>query len=571
MDPVTLEVLSNAMLSSAAEMKAVVQRSSYSSLWSEAGDLSCGVLTPWGEIVAQGPGDIPVHLACMPLSLRGCLEHIGVDELEPGDLLLQNDPYRGNNHLPDLFMAMPVFWEGELLAFCAVRGHHADIGGMGPGSYSAMTSDIHAEGIRVPPVRLYRRGVLNEELLELITANVRGARERRGDIFAQRAGCENGRRSIERLAGRYGSATLLEAMRAVLNHSETLMRAQLRHVPDGRYEATDHCDVQGEMIELRVAVTVVDDTVSVDFDGSEDEGIHGMNAPFPVTASATYYALKALIDPTTPANDGCYRPIEVLAPSGSVVNCRYPRAVVLANHETATRLVDVITRALADALPNRVVAAGNGTSGPLVLAGRDGRPGREDTQFLWLEVGGAGQGASRAKDGVSGMRVGVGNTGNSPTEDIEYKSPVLTEYYGLVPDTGGPGTFRGACALRRAFVVEAEEAVLTLSFEREHVPPYGLFGGQPGSLAIMTLERDGIVRTIPSKTAPMVVMRGDRITTQCAGSGGVGDPRARDPQAVREDVANGLVSPTAAREIYGVEVCDSPAGADDQGRTGCTP
>jgi N-methylhydantoinase B len=520
LDPVTLEVLRNALLGTAAEMKAVVQRSSYSSLWSEAGDLSCGVLTPRGEIVAQGPDDIPVHLACMPLSLRGCLDRIPVASLEPGDVLLQNDPYQGNNHLPDLFMAMPVFVGDTLLAFTAVRGHHADIGGMGPGSYSAITSDIHAEGLRIPPLKLYRRGVLNDDVLDVLAANVRGAVERRGDVFAQHAGCLNGQRSLCRLADRYGVEVLTEAMDAILDHSEALMRGQLAAVPNGRYEANDFCDVQGDLIRLEVAVTIADDTVVVDFGGTDPEGIHGMNAPFPVTASATYYALKALVDPSTPANDGCYRPIDVRAPLGSVLNCRYPRSVVLANHETATRIVDVITRALAVPLPERVVAAGNGTSGPIVLAGRDDRPGREGAQFLWLEVGGAGQGASVHGDGVAGMRVGVGNTGNTPTEDIEYKAPVLTEFYGFVQDTGGPGKHRGACALRRTFLVEADEAVLTMSFEREFVPPFGLFGGEPGAKAALSMEREGVVTPLPSKTAPTVVRRGDRITAQCAGSGG---------------------------------------------------
>lgn len=552
-DPITLEVVRNALLATAAEMKAVVQHSSYSSLWSEAGDLSCGVLTAQGEIVAQGPDDIPVHLACMPLSLRGCLDRIPVSDLEPGDVLLQNDPYQGNNHLPDLFMAMPVFANGTLLAFTAVRGHHTDIGGMGPGSYSAITSDIHAEGLRVPPLKLFRRGVINQDVLDLFVANVRGPVERRGDLFAQHAGCEHGRRSLHRLAARYGHETLSAAMDAVLNHSEALMRGQLASVPKGRYEASDYCDVQGELIRLQVAVTITDDTVIADFEGTDPEGIHGMNAPFPVTASATYYVLKALIDPTTPANDGCYRPIEVRAPAGSILNCRYPRSVVLANHETATRVVDVITRAMAVPMPERVVAAGNGTSGPLVLAGRDGRPGREGTQFLWLEVGGAGQGASLHGDGVSGMRVGVGNTGNSPIEDTEYKTPVLTEFYGLVADTGGPGEYRGACALRRTFVVE-EEAILTLSFEREFVPPFGLFGGEPGAKASLSLERDGIVTVLPSKTSPTVVHKGDRITAQCAGSGGVGDPLRRSPDAVLADVRNGLVSVQAAAESYGTHV-----------------
>jgi len=559
-DPITLEVVHNALLMSAMEMKGVAVRTAYSSLWKEAGDLSCGILTKRGEIVAQGLGDIPVHMASMPRSLQGCLAKISAEELEPGDILWQNDPYQGNNHLPDFFMAAPVFADSLLIGFAAVRGHYVDVGGMGPGSYSAITRDIHGEGVRIPPIRLYRRGELNHEILDIFLSNVRNPDMRMGDLRAQYAGCHTGRRSLERLAAKYGAQQLMDLMEEILNHSEALTRAQIKKFPPGRYEFVDYCDVQGEPIRIQVAVSISGDTLMVDFTGSDPEGPHGMNCPLTVAATATYYAVKCITDPQSPANSGCYRPIRIIAPEGSVVNCRYPRSVILGNHETAARIVDAILGALAPAIPNRVVAAGCGTSGPLVVAGRDPRERPFDSEFIWIETGGGGQGAALRKDGVAGTRVNVGNTGNTPIEAIEIDFPILNLAYELVQDTGGPGMFRGACALRRTFVIKAEQPVLTVSYEREHFAPYGLFGGQPGSPARFTLSHNGTTERIPSKTLPMPVGCGDTASVQCAGGGGVGDPRQRDPAFVLADVQGGYVSRAAAEDVYGVVLVDEVGG-----------
>jgi N-methylhydantoinase B len=559
-DPITLEVVRNALLMAVLEMKNIVVRSAYSTLWKEAGDLSCALLTRSGEVVAQGPGDIPVHLASMPLSLEGCLARIPAEELEPGDILLQNDPYQGNNHLPDLFMAAPVFAEDELIGFAAVRGHFVDVGGLGPGSYSALTRDIHAEGIRIPPVRLARRGRFSQEIVDIFLANVRVPEERMGDLRSQYAGCEAGRRSLERLAAKYGARRLGGLMSEILDYSEAMMRIQIGKIPDGVYEWTDYCDVQGDLIRIQVQVIIDGNRCIVDFTGSETEGPHGMNCPYPVTASATYYAVKCITEAADP-NSGSYRPIEIIAPEGSVVNCRYPRSVILGNHETAARIVESIWGALSEAVPERVVAAGCGSSGVMVLAGRDSREPHASRDFVWLEVGAAGQGAALHKDGISGVRVNVGNTGNTPIEVIETSFPVTNLSYELVCDTGGAGRFRGACALRRSFEVHAEDAVITLSFEREFTAPYGLFGGGEGAPTHLTISRNGARETnLPSKTLPTEVSKGDVVSLQCAGGGGAGDPWERDPVFVSNDVRDGYVSVEAAHQLYGVVIVQAKDG-----------
>jgi N-methylhydantoinase B len=558
-DPITLEVVHNALLMAVLEMKGTVLHTAYSPLWKESGDMSCAVLTTRGEMVAQAQGDIPMHFATMPMSLQACLAHIPVDELEPGDVIWQNDPYQGNNHLPDILMAAPVFAEGVCVAFAAVRGHYVDIGGSGPGSANPFMRDLHGEGLRIPPMRLYRRGEMNRDILNMFLANVRGPEEILGDLRAQFAGCHGGRRSVERLAGRHGARELVALMDEIVDHGERLTRAQIRKLPKGRWEFTDHCDVHGEPIRIQVAVTIdgADDSITVDFTGSDPERPNAMNAPFGVTSCATLFAIKCITDPWNPANTGSYRPVRIIAPAGSVVNCRYPRAVGTSNHETAFRLADAIFGALAPAIPDRIIAAGAGGSGPFILGGVDPRTNR---RFIYHDVTGAGQGAARRNDGRAGIRVNAGNMSNTPVEAAEYAYPIFTLAYELAADSGGAGTYRGACAMRRTYRVDAEEPTLTLSMEREHFAPYGLFGGQPGARSAATLTRDGMTQRLPSKTPPNGIQPGDVVSFQCAGSGGFGDPLERDPERVLEDVRDGYVSRGAARDAYGVDVRQGVAG-----------
>lgn len=553
-DPITLEVIRNGLLTAVQEMKAVVVKTAYSPLWKEAGDLSCGLLTPDCEVIAQGIGDIPMHLATMPFSLRGCLDVHPVEGLRPGDVLFQNDPYSGNNHLPDFLMAKPVFHGDRLLGFACVRGHWVDVGGMGPGSYSSVTRDIYAEGIRISPVKLYRQGAINEDILMVLRNNARNTKERMGDLRAQFAGTVRGDQRLQALAVKYGPAVLLQAMEQILDNSERLTRAEIRKIPSGRYTFEDYCDGDGvteDLIKIACAVQVDGDEVVLDFTGSSPQVRGGMNAPYAVTVSASLYAIKCITDPWNPPNSGSYRPVKVIAPPGSVLNCRPPAPVVAGNHETASRVTDAVFGALAQAVPDRVIAACGGTSGILVVAGKDRRPGRE-REYVCIECHGSGQGASAHKDGVNATRVSVGNTGNTPTEALEINYPILVDAYEVIAGSGGPGRFRGGCSIRRR-VRFLEEATVTLVAERAATAPYGLFGGLAARKSRFVLTAaDGSVRGLPSKTPPFQVERGAVLDYEMAGGGGYGSPLGRDPRLVLRDVEDGYVSPESARDDYGV-------------------
>ncbi len=557
LDPTTLEVIRNALLGAVQEMKNVVMRTAYSTLWKEAGDLSCALLTPTPEVVTQGQADIPVHLATMPYSVRGCLAKFPVETLRPGDILFQNDPYSGNNHLPDFLMVKPVFVDGRLLAFSAVRGHTVDVGGSGPGSYSTVTHDIYAEGIRISPVKFHREGVVDETLVMVLENNTRGSRERMGDLRAQLAGCWTGDQRVQALAARYGAETLAAAMRQILDHSEALTRVSLASIPRGTFRFVDHCDGDGiadERIRIEVAVTVDEQGVLVDFEGSSRQTRGGMNCPLAVTASATCYAIKCVSDPANPANSGNYRPVRILAPEGTVVNCVLPAPVIAGNHETASRIADAVLGALAQAVPDRVSAAGFGSAGILCVAGEDGRPGRKGREYICVEPHGGGQGGALGLDGAHAIRVSVGNTGNTPIESLETHFPILVERYEIIEDSAGAGRHRGGAGLRRRLrLLDAASVIITS--DRAADPPYGLLGGRPGRLARYFI--DG--RPVPSKTPLLRCRAGAVIEMELAGGGGYGDPRERPPEAVREDVEDGFVSITAAAETYGVVLIHHPA------------
>jgi N-methylhydantoinase B len=549
LDPIAREVIRFGLLGATDQMKSVVLHTAYANLWKEAGDLSCALLTAEGEVVAQGGADIPIHLATMPYSLAGLLEEIDPASLRPGDVMLQNDPYRGNNHLNDLFMVRPAFAEGRIVAYCAVRGHFIDVGGSAPGSYSTTGIDLYAEGLRIPPSLVYREGRENRDLVRLLEANVRNPVERLGDLRAQYAGCNAGARRVEELAARHGADGLRAAMASILDASEAITRARIAALPDGRWSFEDHCDGDGvddRPIAIAVSVEIAGSDVTVDLAGSSPQVRGGMNMPLAVTTSAALYAIKCLTDPENPANSGSYRPVAVSAPEGSVVNARFPGAVVGGNHETAARVADAIFGALAPVVPDRIVAAGAGSTGIVVFGSSDG-----EDPFILVEVHGAGQGAGLGADGGNAHRVNVANTANTPTEQLELSYPVHVERYAISDDGGGAGRWRGGCGIERRIRFE-REGWLTVTAERARRPPYGLFGGGPARpTEIVLTHPDGRVQALPSKTPPILVAPGSVLDIKCAGGGGYGPPRERAAQALQRDLDDGYVSARAARDLYG--------------------
>jgi len=558
LDPITYEVIRNGLLAGAAEMKVCVMRSSYSTLWREAGDLSCAIMTPGGELIAQGPADIPVHLAALPFCLEGMLRKLDPATYEEGDILFQNDPLWGNNHLPDCVTAKPIFMDGRIIAYAVVRGHWTDIGGIGPGSYSSVTTDHLQEGLTIPPMKIYKRGQLDRELADFILANVRSPRERLGDLKAQYAGCIAGERTVLALVRKYGAGTVEAAFARILDHSEALTRREIEKIPDGTYRFTAWSDGDGvddRPITIQVALTVKGSEIVVDFAGSSQQARGGMNAPMAVTTSATLYAIKCATDPWNPPNSGSYRPVKVIAPKGSVANPNLPCPVILGNHETASIMAAAIFGALDLAnpdAPQRTIAGGTDSATMFIVGGVDPRPWRAGRTFVCLDIQGTCWGARHDKDGINGMRCGVGNSGYNPIEVVEAEYPVMVEFAAFVPDAGGPGKFRGGVPMRKAFRTLAD-CILTIVGERSRFPANGLRGGRPGAPAQFVMHPGTPEEAhLFSKTPPIPIKAGTLVWMQTAGGGGFGDPLDRDPARVRDDVRDGYVTPAAAARDYAV-------------------
>ena len=556
-DPATFEVVKNALYCAAEEMKVVLAKTAYSPLLKVAGDYSCGLFDVAGEMVAQGP-DLPIHLGSMPLAVKAVIR--AFQTFESGDLFIHNDPYFGGSHLPDVNVVTPAFHEDTLLGFACVRAHWPDIGSNTPGSYGTAT-EIYGEGLRLPPVRLARAGVINSDIERIIFTNVRTPEERRGDLRAQIAANLRGALRLQELARKHGAGRLLKIMQEVMDYSERMMRAMLAALPDGTASFEELCDGDGIVEEgetedrpfrIRMQVTKHGDTLAVDFAGTDAQVPGPMNAPLAVTASGIYAAIKMVADPTdlVPPNSGCWRPVELIAAPGTVVNARAPAPVVYANHEISHRVCDMLFGALAQLVPDRVMACSQGTSAILTLGGVDHRTG---DRYVSYETIKGGFGARPTKDGVHGMSSGISNTMNTPIEILEMSFPVRIERYEIVTDSGGAGTYRGGCGVERVWRILGGPSQASVCLERTKSAPFGLAGGKaggPGRIAVA--GPDGVEHERNSKGS-FTVAEGGEIRLRAPGSGGFGPPRERDPGRLREDVVNGYVSRDSARSAYGCQ------------------
>lgn len=542
-DAVTLEVVRNACEAISEEMNAGLVRTSYSPNIKDRKDCSCAIFDSSGEMVSQAE-NIPVHLGAMPFSVR---EAVDTFEFDAGDSVLLNDPYRGGAHLPDFTLVTPVFAGDELVAFTANRAHHSDVGGVQAGSVSAEPTEIIQEGLRIPPVKLYGGGELNEDILDIILSNVRTQDERRGDLRAQQAANETGRKRFLELVEEYGKNRLEGVLEEVKNYSEKRMCGEIMELPDGVYEYTDMLDGDGygnQDLEIHVEIEVRGDQVGVDFEGSAPQTKGPVNAVFAVTVSATYYAIRSITDPEIPPNHGCYRPINVDAPSGTIVNAEPPAAVVGGNLEVSQRVTDVVLGAFAGVKPDRVVAGCQGTMNNVTFGSSEG------DSFAFYETQGGGYGGRKGLDGMDGVHVHMSNTLNTPAEVLETTYPLRVERYELRSDTGGAGKWRGGLGLRRDIRVLRSSSFSLLADRRRH-PPYGLFGGGDGAVGEDYLLRDGgKTRLDPKSTHEL--REGDIVSIRTPGGGGYGDPGMRAEDAVQKDIKNGKISIESARDEYGV-------------------
>jgi N-methylhydantoinase B len=559
-DPVRLELIKNAMGSVVDEMVLTVVRIAYSSIMKDTMDLSSAFCDRQGRMIAQGLS-VPLHLGSFPDAMDAVREKFG-DALENGDVVVLNDPYHGGMHLPDIFMFKPVFVSGRHLGYAVIVAHHNDVGGRVPGSSAADSTEIYQEGIRLPPVRLRRRGVLDEALLDTILLNVRVPDTVAGDLDAQLAACRIAERGIAELAERYGVDELERAFEALLDYSERGARAAIRALPDGCYRFVDHLDDDGvhpgQPVRIELALTIAGDNVEADFEGSSPQVAGAINATYSFTKSAVYFALRSIVREDIPNNEGFFRPITVKAPEGSVLNPRLPAACA-ARGVTGFRTIDTMFGALAQVVPERVRAAGEGGTTSYSLASTD-----ENGRFsLFREAVMGAWGAGARWDGVDGVANPAANISNAPVELVEHQAPVLIERYALAPDSGGAGARRGGLAAERQFRILADRASLQLRSDRRHHPPYGIEGGHAGAPSATFVSSNDGWELLPTKFIRQL-RRGQSIRHVTAGGGGFGDPSGRNPEAVLADVRNGKVSVAAARDLYRVAILSRPWRIDEE-------
>lgn len=514
LEQVRLAVFNHLFSSIADEMGVTIERTAYSPNIKERKDFSCALFSPGGEMVAQA-AHIPVHLGSMPLSVQAALERF---TFEPGDMVILNDPFQGGTHLPDITVVTPIFAGERLLAYAANRAHHNDVGGAAPGSMP-LAGDLFQEGIRIPPLKLYKAGQRNEEAFELLLANVRVPRERRADLEAQAAANRRAAVRVAELAAKHGADTLLAQMDRLLDYTETLTKRCIAAIPDGTYEAVDYLDDDGhgtERIPIRVRLDVAGDRAHLDFQGSADQVPGPVNCVFAVTLSAVAYCFRCLLPGETPTNGGAFRAFQIHAPQGSVVNARFPAAVSAGNVETSQRVVDVVLRALAEAVPHHIPAAACGTMNNLVIGGHDGQ-GRP---FAYYETMGGGMGAHPSADGLSAVQTHMTNTKNTPVEAFERAYPLRVRRYAVRIGSGGPGRHFGGDGLVREIeaLVPCEATLIT---ERRLHPPYGLAGGEPGRPGRNALRRGSFWQQLPPKVQ-LSLQPGDVLRIETPGGGGFG-------------------------------------------------
>src|SRR5262245_9145109 len=547
MDSIKLEIYRSLYSSVAEEMGVSLRRTAFSPNIKERRDYSCAVFDRHGRLIAQGD-HMPVHLGSMPMSVKSAIENC---EMRAGDIVVLNDPYAGGTHLPDVTMVAPVFGyvvkgrkgerpkggmglgkgitsslfhsfasTPELLFYVANRAHHADIGGATPGSMGGAT-EIYQEGIRIPPVHIARGGVIDREVFNLLLANVRGREEREGDFAAQLGALEIGRERLLEIVGRYGFKEADDYAVHLVDYEARLMRNTLSAIPDGIYKAEDFLDDDGQTdkpVRIVVRIEIRGDHARVDFTGSDRQARGPINAVEAITVSGVYYVFRCLIAGDVPASAGILEPIETIAPAGTIVNAIPPAPVAGGNVETSQRIVDVLLKAMSQAVPHLIPAASQGTMNNLTIGGWDDRSGRE---FAYYETVCGGMGARPDSDGISGVHTHMTNSLNTPIEALEYAYPLRLRRYAIRRGSGGTGRYRGGDGVIREIELLAQARV-TLLADRRKIAPYGLHGGADGRKGQAGwIGADGRRRKLPSKCS-ISANRGDRIVIETPGGGGFG-------------------------------------------------
>jgi N-methylhydantoinase B/oxoprolinase/acetone carboxylase alpha subunit len=518
-DPVELEIFKNIFVSICEEMGAALKRVAYSPNIKERRDYSCAVFDAAGETVAQGD-HMPVHLGSMPMSVLSAINEV---EFEPGDMVILNDPFHGGTHLPDITLIKPIFLKDEKKPsyFVANRAHHADVGGISPGSMP-LSTEIFQEGIIIPPVKLEARGKLNRDLLGVILGNVRTPDEREGDLAAQIAANRIGERRLIEITDKYGRDKLMTVMEELKNYAERITRRAIEEIPDGSYSFVDFMDDDGvgkKPVKIAVRITIKKDEAVIDFSGSSPQVPGSINAVYAITLSAVFYVFRAIVNYDVPSNAGGFRPLRVIAPEGSIVNARGRAAVAGGNVETSQRIVDVLLGALSQAIPDRIPAASSGTMNNISFGGVAPETGEP---FAYYETIGGGMGARPGADGISGVHTHMTNSLNTPIEAMEHSFPLRIKSYRLRKGSGGGGSYGGGEGIVREYQFLAGGELSILS-ERRRFAPYGLCGGLPGRVGRNSLITTRGEISLPSKVN-IKVAPGDILKVETPGGGGYGLP-----------------------------------------------
>jgi N-methylhydantoinase B len=564
LDTVGLHVLHNALANIAAEMALVMMKTSYSTIFNEGLDFSTVLLDSRGNLIAE-KNYTPSMMGAIPHTVRWTLEEFGADFFQPGDVVVHNDPYRGNCHLPEHMMMKPIFRGDELVAFAGNMGHVAEVGGKAPGSFASDATDVYQEGLRLPPVKLIEGGEYNKHLWRVVLANHRTPRNTWGDFHAMIGSLNVGEARVLELIDRYDVRTVVEGAAALTDYSERRMRAEIEELPDGQFRAelvVEDDGVSADPFRVVAAVVVRGDEVIVDFTGTDPQVRGPMNCTWVVAISAAYNAVFCVTDPETliPRNSGCYRPIRIVAPPGCVVNVQHPGPSVGGNTDLQPKLIDLLVAALAQAVPALAAAAHGGSSSNLPFGGVHPETGRYYSNY---HFDGTGTGGTARKDGNDGEITRHSNCRNTPIEVFETRYPLLTVEHGLVRDSAGAGRRRGGLGTHRTLRVTAPEITFSALFDRMKIRPPGLFGGRDGGTSALLVKRKGesgfrsfqevFGVASPTKFTNVVLREGDELRYRTPGGGGFGDPREREPERIREDVLEGWVSSEAAARDYGFE------------------
>ena len=561
MDMVTMNVIDSTMVSICREMGITLMKTSYSTVFNEGLDFTCGLADDKGDMIAVAEF-CPAQIGGMPLLIKTCAEEFPIESLDEGDVLIHNDPYRGGLHVPEHTLFKPFFHDGKPFGYLVCIGHVAEVGGMVPGGFAGEATEIFHEGLRVPPVKIKKAGKDVDSVWKLMLANVRTPRHNYGDLRAMIGALDLGEQRIKALLQKYGTQTFVSTCHDLMEYSERRMRSEIEAFPDGHYTFED--TVENDGIEdkpylLHVDVYVQGNEVVADFSGSADQARGPINATLGVTWSATYNAMFHMTDPSIPKNSGCFRPIRIVAPPNNVTNVNYPAPEVAGNTETHPRLAAIVIGALSQCMPERAMASESGTGGNFVFGGYHPE---HDEYFACYDLMSGGWGGRSYADGNDCVICMNGNCRFNPVEVFETRFPFQVEDFAMTPDSGGAGTYRGGLGYHKTLRATTTEITASQCTDRHQVKTWALFGGKEGGNGATLIQQkdrndwrpvtEAFGKMSSSKYSNITLKPGDRVRLAVSGGGGYGNPAEREPQMIEEDLKEGYITPEGARKNYGV-------------------